>query len=297
MRKLLIGIFILSYVTFAFAEGPGTREGITLSYPVGARAIGMGKAFVAVANDVSAIYWNPAGLVSIKDKEFAGHYSDGLVDTSYKFMGYAQPIRFGAIGCGVSTLDGGKATIYSPDGTTRKVTAQSDSLFVLSYANKIRGNLLLGGNLKMIHSELGEISKATAFAFDLGGLYSLKAKNLTFGVVVQNMGTKMEYQGEEELLPVNIKVGTAYRFNNLLLALDINKPTGNELYFSAGVEYWIARLLALRAGYKLKQEGNESGTGLRAGVGFMIGNYQLDYAYVRYGDLGNTHHLSLIARF
>lgn len=80
----------------------------------------MGEASVGVACGVNAIYWNPAGLVSLENREVIGYYLDGLVDTSYKFMGYAQPIRFGVIGCGISSMDGGEATIYYPGWNKRE---------------------------------------------------------------------------------------------------------------------------------------------------------------------------------
>lgn len=297
MKRLVIAMCILFHITSAWAKGPGTRGGIVLNYPVGAQAIGMGKAFVAAVDDTTAIYWNPAGLVLLKAREFAGYYLDGLEDTHYTFIGYAQPIRSGAIGCGISTLDGGEATIYYPDGGQNKVTAQSDYIFVLSYANRIRENFSIGGNLKMIQSELAETSRATAFACDLGGLYRIPGKNLTCGLVIQNIGTQIKYEEKEDPLPLNIKMGTAYRFNNLLLALDINKPIENDLRFNVGAEYWMAEIIALRAGYKLKQEANESDTGITAGAGFKVNNYQFDYAYVPYGDLGNTHRVSFLMRF
>ncbi|MBU1262229.1 PorV/PorQ family protein [bacterium] len=297
MKGLLIVISILFQISPVYANGLGTKGGIILSYPVGAQAIGMGEAFVGVAQGVNAIYWNPAGLVSLESKEFTGYYLDGLVDANYKFMGYAQPMRFGVIGCGISNLDGGKATIYNTDGTTKNVTAQTDYIFMISYANKVRENLSFGGNIKLIQSELGETSKADAFACDLGGLYNIPAKNLKIGVAIQNMGTEIKYEEEGDPLPLNIKLGTAYRFNNLLLALDINKPIENKLRFNIGGEYWIAKIMALRAGYKFKQEGSGSDTGLTAGIGFKISNYRFDYAYVPYGNLDNTHQVSLTARF
>jgi len=297
MKQILIVISIVLYVGIVYAGGPGTKGGIAFRFPIGAREIGGGEAFVAATDDVNAIYWNPAGLVYIESKEFTTYYLDGLVDTSYTFIGYAQSIQPGAIGCGISMLDGGKATIYYPEGTIKKVTAQRDYLFILSYANKMKENLSVGGNLKMIQSELGEISKATGFACDVGGLYSIPGSKLRIGVVIQNIGTKIKYEQEGDSLPLNLKVGIAYRLNNLLLALDINKPIEDKLRVNIGTEYWVAELIALRAGYKFRQGKKASGTGLTAGAGFKISNYQLDYAYVPNSDLGNTHRISALVRF
>ncbi|MBU0699774.1 PorV/PorQ family protein [bacterium] len=289
MRRLLIGMFILANAGLAYAGGPGTRGGIILNYPVGAQAIGMGEAFAAAANDVNAIFWNPAGLSLLEHREI-----NGVVDANCTSVGYAQPIKFGVIGYGISILDGGEATIYYPEGATKTVRAQSDYMLMLSYAGKIIENLSIGGNLKMVHSELAEVSQATAFACDVVGLYRFLANNLDIGGVIQNIGSNIKYEEESDALPLNIKVGIAYRFNRLLLTMDINKPIENKLRLNVGAEYQIAEIMVLRAGYKLKQEDNKSGTGLTAGVGFKIRNYQLDYAYVPHQDLGDTHQISLL---
>ncbi|OIP43336.1 hypothetical protein AUJ95_00855 [Candidatus Desantisbacteria bacterium CG2_30_40_21] len=81
-----------------------------------------------------------------------------------------------------------------------------------------------------------------------------------------------------------------------MLALDINKPIENKLHFNVGGEYWIANLLALRAGLNLRQVNNKADIGLTVGTGFKITNYQFDYAYIPYGDLDNTHQFSFIVR-
>ncbi len=289
-------MFIFTNVTLAYAGGPGTRGGIILNYPTGAQAIGMGEAFTAAANDVNAIFWNPAGLSLLNyDKEFIGYYLNGVVDTSYKSVGYAQHIKLGVIGCGLSTLDGGEVTIYYPDGVTKRIKAQSDYIFLLSYASKIVENLSIGGNLKMVHSELAQSSQATAFACDIGGLYHLPVNNLDIGGVIQNIGSNMKYEEESDALPLNIKLGTAYRRNDLLIALDIIKPIEKELKVNVGVEYWINPILALRTGYKFK--GNKSNSNITLGAGLKISIYQLDYAYVPHQDLGDTQQISLLAKF
>ncbi|MDI6704555.1 MAG: hypothetical protein QME40_07790, partial [bacterium] len=103
-------------------------------------------------------------------------------------------------------------------------------------------------------------------------------------------------------LPLNIKAGAAYPIRNFLFALDVNKPIDNEMNFSLGIESWWFKILALRAGYKLGtdnklSEHTEIATGWSAGVGFNFKSFQLDYAYVPYGDLGDTSRVSLLFRF
>ena len=298
MKRLLIVIVILFHITLACAGGQGTRGGIILNYPMSAQAIGMGEAFTAVADDVNAIFWNPAGLSLLKQRELICYYSNGAADTKYLSVGYAQTITSGVIGCGISTLDGGKAAIYYPDGANRMVKAQSDFILMLSYAaGEIAKNLSIGSNLKIVHSELAETSKATAFACDIGGLYRF-SNNLNIGGVIQNIGTKMKYEEEGDALPLNIKLGAACRINDhCLIALDIIKPIENELKVNVGLEYWIIpKIAALRTGYKFYEKGNKSNSDIPLGAGLKMGSYQLDYAYVPHQDLSNTHQISLLVK-
>lgn len=153
----------------------------------------------------------------------------------------------------------------------------------------MRENFSAGGNLKMIQSELEEVSKATTFACDVGCIWENKIR---IGVVIANIESKIKYEQEDDSLSLIIKVGIAYRLNNLLLASEISKPKDDELHLNIGAEYWITQVVALRTGYKFKQQRSS----LTAGAGFKISNYQLDYAYVPY-DVGNTHHISALVRF
>ncbi|MFH1859533.1 MAG: PorV/PorQ family protein [bacterium] len=155
----------------------------------------------------------------------------------------------------------------------------------------------IGGNLKMVHSELAQTSKATAFVCDVGGIYRLPVGNLTIGGVIQNIGSKLKYEEEGDALPLNIKLGVAYRRDDLLVALDIVKPIEEEIKVNVGMEYWIVGTFALRAGCKFYKANNKSNSDTTLGAGLRINNYQLDYAYVPRWDLGNAHQISLLAKF
>ncbi|GAI40545.1 unnamed protein product, partial [marine sediment metagenome] len=91
-------------------------------------------------------------------------------------------------------------------------------------------------------------------------------------------------------LPLTLRGGLALRLDPFAVALDVVKPSDDDTYFCAGAEWWIAGLAALRAGYKSNQD---IGSGLTVGLGFNLATVELDYAYVDYGDLGNTHRISL----
>src|SRR5438067_1224172 len=82
----------------ANAKSSGTSSAQFLKLGAGARAAGMGDAFVAVADDVTAAYWNPAGLAQIRQTEVEAMQNTSLVDTQYQYLGAAVPLRDSAIG-------------------------------------------------------------------------------------------------------------------------------------------------------------------------------------------------------
>jgi len=108
--------------------------------------------------------------------------------------------------------------------------------------------------------------------------------------VAQNLGSKLG----ADPLPLTFKLGVAARLKHLTLALDIAKPQDNEIYYCLGAEWWLRNALALRAGYKTNQD---AGEGITAGIGLKVGKMSLDYAYVPYGELGNTHRISWKMKF
>ncbi len=116
----------------------------------------------------------------------------------------------------------------------------------------------------------------------------------------------MKFIDEGDPLPMNIKVGCSYnilrRVNSAAtLALDVNKPVDNDVRVNFGTEYSRKFggniLLAGRVGYKTNTKGYEAIDGISAGFGFGFKDYFLDYAFTPYGDLGDTHRVSVIAKF
>jgi hypothetical protein len=143
--------------------------------------------------------------------------------------------------------------------------------------------------------------KAQAFAVDFGGLYFVPGSSLILGANIQHVGTKMKFVEESFSLPVNAKLGAAYRMIDgaLTFAVDVNRPVDSDLNIGLGGEYKIMGTINLRAGYRYTLGGNDLGTasGLRAGIGVEIRDYKLDYAFVPYGELGQAHRISLLANF
>src|SRR5262249_29461535 len=140
------------------SERVGTSAGNFLKIGVGARAVGMGEAFVAVANDPSTVYWNPAGVASIIRRELAVSHVEWPADISVEHLAYIVPVKKlgGSIGVhmGVVHTDIQQTTSDQPFGTGKTLT-YSDWDAGLTYGRRLTDRLLVGVGAKMVHEDFG----------------------------------------------------------------------------------------------------------------------------------------------
>ena len=284
-----------------FAKGPGTTAASFLKIGVGARNIAMGETGAA-GSDVNSIYWNPAGLAELGDMELSFMHAMWLQEISYEHLAFGYPTKAGTFGLGADYLSMKGIGEYDVNDTALDTAYKpADMAWTLSYARKL-GEVGLGANLKYISSKL-ENETAAAVAGDIGAAYGSK---LRIGLAIQNFGGKMKFVSESDPLPLNIKAGGAYELfsdenSAVSLALDVNKPSDNDIYENIGAEY-TRKLgkdigIACRAGYKTNIKGYDAISGLSAGAGFNFQAYRLDFAWVPYDDLGDTYRFSLTAKF
>lgn len=279
------------------AGGVGTTGAQFLKIGLGARPVAMGGVYAGIADDVNAIYWNPAGLAQVSGKELTAQHIVWFQEISYEYVGYAHNCgKLGTAGVMVNYLsmdDLEKRTgdTDTPDGTFKA----SDLAISLAFGRKLNDKLSLGASFKYLSQKI-DTSDASGIAVDLGGLYKLSDK-LSLGLAVQNLGTKMKFESEADPLPLNIKIGAGYKLNNLTLGVDVNYPTDNDINFALGAEYALKLggiSLPLRVGYNTKNVSDlDSLAGLGAGLGIGVSKFAFDFAWVPYGDLGQTYRVAL----
>jgi len=341
--KLSGHILISLILSFSFpatqvanAKGPSTSGAIILKQTSGARALGMGEAFVAIADDVNCLYWNPAGLTQIRNHEISMMYLNGLVDSWFGFVGYAHPfgakgmrqrreigrIRevpqrgkyYGTIAIGMTLFQAGKLTL-DPEGST--VVAEQDYLVTLGYGyplwrgtvKKRRGLsfeekqsiISLGLNIKIISSTLVEKYSAMAYAGDLGvlGKFILAKNSLSIGLAAQNIGTKLKFEEEGDPLPFTIRAGSSYQMSlgkEHSLVVAIEGVKRSDSDFRGNV--------GIEYWYKeifALRSGYKIGydlEGFTAGVGFDWRGYRLDYGWGMIAtEMGDNHRISFTMRF
>ena len=314
MQKVLVFTLILisTFNFAAYAGGPGTSGAQFLKIGVGARSIAMGETG-SISEDANSIYWNPAGLAGISQKEVSLMYGMWIETINFNHLALALPFKFGTLGIGTDILGMGAMDKYDNSGAKvgQSFTA-SDTAITLTYAKAMKAGdmpLNVGINLKSISSTI-DSTNASAIGFDLGAQIKLKGDRIVAGLVIQNLGSGMSFKltstSPTDPLPMNIKVGGSYSFisdnqQTLLTGLDINMPNDNDIRYNLGAEYTrnVGKdiKLAGRAGYRSNTKGLEGLAGLTFGVGFGIKSYSLDWAFVPYGQLGDTHRISFSARF
>lgn len=283
----------------AFAWGTkdvGTASLEFLRIGVGARPSACGESFVAVANDATAIFWNPAGLAQLDSQEVSVMHLEWFGGFKYDALSYVYPTGKGNFGAGfvylhnndidkTSAASGGR---YTRDG----FFTFSDTALAAAYSHKLNDSLLYGINAKFIQEAI-DGSQTYSFVTDLGLIYYDHKHKIRLGSSIQNVGLKTN----GALPPIVIRIGIACNpfTKNLTLASDIDLPKAGRPSINLGAEYWFKGILAIRAGYKHKNGNTDMDNivGLTAGMGLRIRNYMLDYAFVPYGELGNTHRLSL----
>lgn len=308
-----------------------------LTLGVGARPLGMGGSFAAVANDSTAAYWNPAGLGRLRHSEAAFmHSSLGNLD-SYDFVNYVHPI--GAAGSlGLSWLRVGiddipitalpqPANPVSPANRPEQVGtfSSTDNAFFLSYGRQVgfnlgakRLDLFLGGNAKLIYITALGNTNALGVGGDLGILWTTppeRSRRLSVGVVAQDFfKTKLYWNTPPEnpdeasntdTIEPNLKIGLSYGQSlkplnsHLLFTVDTDSLYAFEMHY--GAEYVFAELLSLRIGIQ-ERKGINTIRLMTAGAGlrlsFLTGAaFSVDYAFLNNSELGNSNRISLMTRF
>jgi opacity protein-like surface antigen len=327
----LVCIFSTTFYAQTGVTKVGTTAASFLAIDVGPRANAMGSAFVSVANDVTAMYWNPAGIANLDGFQMMFSNTKWIADVAFNYAGIAMPLGdFGTLGLNATfvTMDQiERTTVESPDGTGEFVNASSYA-FGLTYARELTDQFLIGFNAKFAYEKLYN-SSATGVALDVGALFDTQISGLKLGMSISNYGTKMQLQGQDFIvqndpypnisgnngsinstlsadafdLPLMFRLGISMDVfkelygSSLIISADALHPSDDVESVNIGGEYVFQNMLSLRIGYKGlfakdSEQGMNYGGGLRLNV---AGNTCLlfDYSYISFGDLNSVHMFSV----
>ena len=301
MRKYLILLvcLILCVPLMATEKDIGTTAGNLLKIEAGVKGASMGGAFCAVADNVfGSLYWNAGGLGLIDKREAEFSYNSWLQGINQGYLSYGQSTKIGTLALGISYFDFGsmKETVSNPAGRydIKGDFGATSMLVQIGYGRSIASKRLnLGISVKYISDKIKDDNK-TAYAIDAGILYKTPFTNLSAGLAIQNLGTKLA----DYPLPQTIRLGLSYKLSALLFALDLNMPNDNKSDFRLGGEYTF-KAISFRLGYNSGLDDDKLGStqglpiGITGGLGFRFSRFEVNYAFVPYGDLGNTQRISL----
>ncbi len=326
MRKniIIIALVLLLPLLLTAEMFPkvGTAGVQFLKLGVDARAIGMGEAYTAVTDDISSVYWNPAGLALKTQNQVFYSHTEWLADIQHEFFAVSRFYDFGTLALSVSYLhmDYMDVTTEEQFGKTGETFTCYDLAAGITYSYKFTDKFSFGFTGKFIREELDEFP-ANGFAIDLGSLYNTGWRNVTIGMSLRNFGPDLELNIDEDgdgqydedvfdlldndgdgsidedrdempfKLPMNFSLaiaGDLYRTDDnsshLLASLQLDSCVDRKETYNLGAEYRIGKL-CLRGGYQFEYDA----AGLSAGLGFIIPTssfiIQLDYSYSDYGDL------------
>jgi long-subunit fatty acid transport protein len=312
----------------------GTTSATFLSIEVGARPLAMGGAFVAVADEATALYWNPAGIARLGRTEATFTHTEWLVGSRFDYAGLVLPLGdSGTLGLSFTSLSAGEMevrTVALPEGTGERFNA-NDIALGISYARNLTDRFSIGFSGKYVRQQIWHMS-AGAFAFDVGTLYTTRLRGMRIGMSISNFGNKMRLEGRDTIvqhdidptkagnndkirahldtekwsLPLMFRVGVAMELmqtasNRLTVAVDAMHPNDNVEGVNLGAEYSLNDVVFLRAGYKsLFVTDSEEGLTLGAGLSYRFlgrARIKLDYAYADFGVLDTVQRFSMAVSF
>jgi len=290
IAAMALAMTFLAGITAAFAY---SNPDFFLKQGVGARQLGMGNAGTAVADDASAIFFNPAGLAFLKNVEITTMHSEAYdFDIKYDYLSLILPLVHGrVIGVSGALLKTDQIPI-TKDKIPNIVnyTEDKEQVGMFSYGHKISERAALGLTVKEIKQSL-YFKEAKGSEADFGILYK-PSKTINFGLNVQDaLPSELKWStGVTDSIPFTVRGGMAIKLRDWgsLLAIDADKVQGRNVKLNAGWEYQFNETFLGRAGVNDGQ-----GT---AGFSLTRGGWRFDYAYMR-ADLGEVQRFSATARF
>ena len=330
MKKSKKYITILFLITCVHGvDKAGTTAAKFLSIGVGSKAVGMGGAYTSVANDATAMYWNPAGISFYNTKEVYFNHSNWIADISFDFFGITIPTnRKSMIGFNITsvTMDEMEVTRYGNEDTGETFTA-ADYAIGSTFATNLTDRFSIGINGKYIQQTIAN-SHAKGFALDIGTLFKTPF-GFRLGTSISNFGQKLKMTGDDLLLgadvadnidgnnesvtsvlstdhfdlPLVLRIGISHdirigKSNSLTLSVDAVSPNDNANYVNAGGSInLLNNMISLYAGINslfLEKSEKEIAFGLGLQVPKLFNNaLMVHYSFETLKFLGNTQQLAL----
>ena len=337
MKNILyyITLYIMFSICYLYSvDKTGTTSAKFLSIGAGSAAVGMGGAFTSVANDATAMYWNPAGIGYYRTKEVYINHADWISDISYDFFGFTMPINnrstFG-LSITAVTMDEMEVTRYGNEDTGETFGA-ADYAFGIAYALNLTDRFSIGFNGKYIQQTIAD-SHAKGGALDIGTIFKTPF-GFRLGTSISNFGPKLKMSGDDLLiaadvnqtiegnnesvtsilstdyfeLPLVLRFGISNeieinRLSQILWSLDAVSPNDNTNYINIGLELNLMDdIICFRMGANslfLNDSPKEYslGIGIRIPQKISKNNISVNYSFESLKYLGNTQQIGIAIKY
>jgi len=324
MKKNILILIGLTLILTGLQAEPFGKTGTAalqfLKLGVDARAIGMGEAYTAVTDDISSVFWNPAGLAPATSNQVFFSHTNWPADIMHEFVA-------ASITSGISTLaiygsalhmDDMDVTEEEPFGPTGEKFTASNFAAGFAYAKQFTSKFSAGGGAKYLRENLHEYS-VNSFSFDLGSMYNTGWRNVKIGMALRNFGPDVKYkvdedgdgsydedpydlldndgdgQIDEDRLELESKIPMSFSLgicgdllrsdmSHLIASLQLDNVIDRMETWNLGAEYKFG-MISFRSGYQF----NYDEQGYSAGLGFKVPTriaiFDIDYAYTSMGYL------------
>tara|TARA_Y100000588_G_C14126442_1_gene869624 strand:- start:244 stop:1254 length:1011 start_codon:yes stop_codon:yes gene_type:complete len=332
MKKILIKSMLIVYTGLSCmyaVDKTGTTAAKFLSIGVGSKAVAMGGAFTSIADDATAMYWNPAGLSYFNTGELYFNHADWIADISFDYFGFSIPIRPGhAVGINITSVTMGEmeVTRYGNENTGETFKA-SDYAAGITYSMNLTDRFSIGINSKYIQQTIAS-SNAKGVAIDIGTLFETPF-GFRLGTTISNFGPKLKMSGDDLLiaadvneiiegnnesvtgilstdrfdLPLSLRFGISNEISfgklaKVLWSVDAVSPNDNANYINSGMEItMLNNLLFFRAGANsifLSEKEKEYSFGFGLNIpGIMNNKIFLNYSFETMRYLGSTQQIGI----
>jgi hypothetical protein len=300
----------------ALASPAGAAGSPTLRRSLSPRSAALADAYSPVPGGLSSLSTNPAGLAAARRPQLDTTFTSGVLDDSFGFLGWAQPLPLGTAAAGLSYYDAGKVDLHFTGGRIETRTAQRDFVGHLAWGLPLPGGFSVGATGKYYRFELAQEAHAAGFAGDAGAQWRTPLKGLVLGAAIQNAGPGVKFEVDTDPLPLTTRGGASWswasrpppagtdpetlgaltgtRFLASAEAVKVrDEKTIGALGSELAMDFGPSTSIALRAGWRL----NSDYARLTVGVGMREGRFTLDYAMAEKRAMGQTHYAGFGVRF
>jgi hypothetical protein len=273
------------------------------------RAAALAGSFVSNSDDPNVIFYNPAGINNLTSSPISFSFVKHLLDINSASLSYSKEFEgIGRFGAGILYTNYGNFPKTNVDGVETGEFGAADFAAIVGYSNLLDNNFSYGVNIKFIYSGIDDRS-SIGLATDLGLLYTIPEERWSFGFSILNLGSQIsQYYTTVEKLPLDIRLGFSKTLLHVPFTFYASLNKLNETYdkfsdrllqFTIGGEFKMSKVVKLRLGFdnekrkELKIGGSSGLAGINLGVGFLVSDYHVDYAFSSWGSAGSIHRIGI----